>query len=196
MRDCLFKLLLYISETDVLSRNFKDLFNSKEFCDAVLKVQNREFAVHKTVLIARSPVFAAMFKHDTSEKQTGTVNIPDCDEDTFQQFLEYLYSGKIEDISFNNALHLYRTSNKYNVNELKTFCTKYMMQNITLENVLDVVILADVYDETKLFSVAQEFFNENFKQIVNSCEWESLLKINHTLANKLLVQFAEYAHRF
>lgn len=182
---------IYISETDVLSNNFKDLFINQDCCDAVLQVQDKEFKAHRTVLIARSTVFAGMFKHHTSEKQTGIINIPDCDAETFQQFLEYLYSGKLEDISFDSSVNLYITSDKYDVKELKTFCAKYMIQNLTVENVCDVVILADKYDEEMLFSVAQEFFNENFKQIVKTCEWASLLKNNYRLGNKLLIEMSE-----
>lgn len=183
-------LLLLFSETDSLSKNLKDLYTNEDCWDTVLLVQGKEFKVHKVILIARSPVFAAMFRHDTVEKQTGKVTINDCDPDSFQLFLEYLYSGRLEDMSSNSALHLYSTSDKYNVQELKTFCTKYLMQNLTVQNVCDVVTMADQYDDTSLLSSTQTFFNKNLKEILVTNEWVDLFKKNFRLANKLLVEMS------
>lgn len=173
---------------DILSKNYKDLFISENCWDTILQVENKEFKAHRAILSARSTVFAAMFQHDTSEKQTGIVNIPDCDPDSFKTFLEYVYCGRLENISFDCALPLYAISDKYNVQELKSFCIKYLMHNITTENVCEIVILADAYDEASLFSAVQRYFNENFKKIVTTSDWENLLKKNFRLANKLLIE--------
>lgn len=137
--------------------------------------------------MARSSVFAAMFQHDTVEKRTGIVKVTDCDVNTFQQFLEYLYSGKLEGVSFDIAFQLFSTSAKYNVQELKMFCTKCMMHNLTVQNICDVMVLADKYDEAMLYSAALEFFNGNFEDILKTSEWRNFIKINSCLANKLLI---------
>lgn len=132
-----------------------------------------------------------MFQQDTTEKRTGIVKINDCDADTFQQFLEYLYSGKIEGVSFDIAFQLYNTSAKYNVQELKMFCAKCMIQNLTGQNIYDVVILANKYDEAMLKTEAQEFFNRNVDEILKSNEWGNFLKTNYSLANKLLIAMSQ-----
>lgn len=147
-------------------------------------MKEKEFRAHKLVLVARSPVFAAMFKHETSEKRTGIIHINDCDPDSFHEFLEYLYCGKLESISFRSAYHLYQISDKYNVQGLKPFCVEYMMHCITEENLCDVVKLAELYDETMLMSAAQVFFNLNLTKVV--AEWEILMENNPQLANKLI----------
>ena len=89
-----------------MSKNFKELFD-KESCDVTLKIQDKEYKAHRSVLMARSSVLAANFKYDTLERQTGVIIIPDCDPDSFQLFLEYLYCGKLEELSFFSALNLY-----------------------------------------------------------------------------------------
>lgn len=175
----------------MLSKNLKDLFTNKDYCDTILRVKYIDFYAHRIILMARSSVFAAMFQHDSAEKRTGIVNILDCDVNTFQEFLEYLYSGKLEGITFDSAFQLYNTADKYNVQELKMFCTKCMMQNLTVQNICDVVVLADKYDEAVLYSTAQEFFNGKLKEILKTVEWESFLKINYRLANKLLIGMSE-----
>lgn len=177
---------LFFSGTDTLSENFKCLFSNKETCDVTLHVMDKDYQAHKAILIARSSVFAAMFQHPMSEKQTGIINIQDCDPDSFETFLEFLYCGKLEDLSFYSALHLYETSNKYNVQELKDFCSGYLMENLTVKNTCDAVILADKYDDVQLISSAQKFFNENYNEVFETTEWECLMKNNYRLANKLL----------
>lgn len=166
----------------------KCLFTNGEYCDTTLQLENREFKAHKIILAARSPVFAAMFKHETSEKQTGIVNIPDCDSDSFQEFLEFLYCGKVENISFRSALHLYKIADKYDVQELKKLCAVYMKHHLNVENVCDVVALADEYDETNLLVAAQTFFIRNLTEIFETAGWKELFKRNFFLANKLLIQ--------
>ena len=132
-----------------------------------------------------------MFRHDTTENETGKIMISDCDPDSFQEFLEYVYTGRLEDFSADSVLHLYYTSDKYNIQELKEFCIKYLMCNLTLQNVCDVVSLADKYDETSLLSAAQDFFNKNLQEILRSREWVELFKNNFRLANSLLVEMSK-----
>lgn len=148
---------------------------------------DREFKVHRAVLMARSSVFSAMFLRDTLEKQTGTVNITDCDPDFFEQFLEFLYSGKFETPSCSSALSLYETSDKYNVQELKTLCSEFLIENLTVEHFCDTVILADRHNDAKLLRAAQCFFTKNLRNVLVTSQWECLLKDNFSLGNKLLI---------
>lgn len=174
-----------------MSENFKILLSDKESCDTTLKVKEKEYKAHRSVLIARSSVFAATFKHDTLERQTGVVTITDCDPDSFQEFLEYLYCGKLEELSFRNALNLYYTSDKYDVVELKAYCVEYLMQCLSLENICEVVVFADKYEEAALFTAVQGFFNENVSDILTTPEWDCLLAKDRRLANKLLIEMSK-----
>ena len=138
--------------------------------------------------MARSPVFGAMFHHESSEKQTGVITIPDCDPDSFIKFLEFLYCGKLEEVSFCTAFHLYSTSDKYDVQELKSFCVEFMERSLTEDNVCDAIILADMYNDTKLLSATQDFFNKNANRIVVTSKWKSLFKSNFNLVNNFIIE--------
>lgn len=176
-----------------MSQNFKDLFDDKLGCDTIIHVKDREFQVHKVVLMARSRVFAAMFQHDTSEKQTGIITISDCDPDSFHEFLEYLYCGKLEELSCESALHLYETSEKYNVLELKIFCVELLLENMTVRTFCDTATLAEKYDDIKLVSGVQDYFNAYPTEVVGTTEWDQLTKNNSPLSNKLLNGLKEMA---
>lgn len=60
------------------------------------------------------------------------------------------------------------------------------MQCLTVENVCEVAVFADKYDETQLYKMVQDFFNKNSCKILLISQWENLLKKDHRLANKLL----------
>lgn len=175
---------------DKLSEDFLDLFGQKENCDVTLKVKDKEYKAHRSVLIARSSVFAATFKHDKLEKQTGVITIEDCDPESFEEFLKYIYCGRLDEISCCYAFNLYYTSDKYDVQELKTFCIEYLMQCLTVENVCEVAVFADKYDEAKLFSTVQDFFNKNARKVFPTPEWDNLMAMHRRLGNKLLIEMA------
>eukprot|EP00439_Symbiodinium_sp_Y106_P049785 s4363_g6.t1 len=55
-------------------------------------------AAHQSVLAARSPVLAAMFRHTAfQEGQTAKVRLVDVDVETFKQYLHLLYTGDLEE---------------------------------------------------------------------------------------------------
>ena len=58
-------------------------------------VGGKKFKVHKGILAIRSPVFAAMFDHDTKEKQENLIEIPDIKPEVLQALLEHIYTGKV-----------------------------------------------------------------------------------------------------
>lgn len=63
--------------------------------DVELLVGDTTFSAHRSILSARSPVFAAMFSSGMKESQTGSVRIEDVDPDVFKDFLNYLYKGML-----------------------------------------------------------------------------------------------------
>ena len=179
------------SGLETLSENFKDFFDNKESCDVTLKVKDKEYKAHRIILMARSSVFAANFSHNVSNGQTCVVNISDCDPDSFGEFLKYLYCGRLDEFSFPSAMNLYFTSNKFDVGELKAFCIEYLTQNLTVDNVCEVAAFADKFEEMRLFSAVQDFFNKNICDIFETSDWECLMKKNFQLGNKLLKKMSK-----
>ena len=61
--------------TATVMSNLYVLMKSGEFCDIVLNVDNRDFNVHKAVLVSSSPYFDAMFRGNMSEKFQDKVSL-------------------------------------------------------------------------------------------------------------------------
>ena len=64
--------------------------------DFVFLVGSTSFPAHRSLLAARSPVFAAMLNSGLEEARTGQVQINDTDPETFALFLRFLYVGELE----------------------------------------------------------------------------------------------------
>ena len=91
------------------------------FADVELVVSGVSFKAHRAILAARSPVFAAMFASTMSESVTGRVDIPDVSPETFAQFLQFIYTGRLDTPCFANE-QLGSCADKYNIKTLIDLC--------------------------------------------------------------------------
>ena len=120
----------------------EQLFNDKLFCDVVINVQGTEFYANKFVLVARSPIFEAMFQTNWIEKELNYVQLDDVEPKVFDEFLRFLYTDDVEDWQ-SMAEKLLPLADKYLVDELKEHCENYIFNQLTVGNSLDLLILFD-----------------------------------------------------
>lgn len=171
-----------------MQSDYKRLLLKGTESDACLVVCGKEFPAHKCVLSARSPVFEAMFQHDTAEKKSGRIVIDDLKPDRFQDFMEYLYTGRVESFSDDNAFALYAAADKYDVPTLKSECVEYASKSLSVDNFCDVITVALRHDEKHLFQLAVEFFKKNVANIIVTVKWQQFMSENSTRANELFIQ--------
>lgn len=175
-----------------LPHNFRELFLTGYQSDVKLRVKGREFLAHRLILGARSPVFRVMFETNMTERNNRVVNIDDCDPDSFEDFLLFLYSGQFGVVNARNALKLCLIADKYSFAELKKACFECLSREISTESVCDAVYVASLYDEQELLKTATNFFIKNMDKIVSTPKWLSFLTEHQPLANRLLVNMARY----
>jgi len=93
---------------------------NRTMTDVKLLVEEMTYAAHRSLLSARSPVFAAMFASGMTEVQTGQVRIEDVDSTTFKHFLKFLYTGMVDPSSMN--IELFKVADRYQVETLMELC--------------------------------------------------------------------------
>lgn len=172
-------------------QGLKGLLQTGQFSDVTLNVKGKEFRGHKNILAAHSPVFAAMFEHETKERATGIVNIDDYNPDTFADFLHFMYSGSTLYLNSENVIDLYSVADKYQVSELTEACTRYMIKHISLETFCDVMALSQRYHDKELSEVATEYFLQNSIYIAKTDKWLTFMKENTVAANELFLKVLE-----
>ena len=79
------------------------------------------------------------------EATTNRIPIDDTDRQTFQQMLKFIYCGQFPDDLETTADALLPVTEKYDIQELKDACASTLKTSLTKENVVQTLILADVY---------------------------------------------------
>lgn len=171
------------------------LYEEKFNTDVTIKVASKEFKVHEAILSSRSPVLGLNFKHGTMESSKKVIEITDpdiTDADRFEAYIKYLYTGALKVDTPSTATDLYVIAHKYECDEIKTFCVKYLVENICAENVCNIIEFALKYDETYLNQRAEDFFNLNVATILETDDWLQFIARNHILGTALLKNMADF----
>jgi len=110
---------------------------NKTMTDVEFLVGEMSFGAHRSLLSARSPVFAAMFASGMEEDATGQVIIKDVDPTTFQHFLKFLYTGMFEPSPLDREL--FTVADKYGVETLMDLC-RPSTKIVDLEHLFDTFL--------------------------------------------------------
>ena len=117
--------------------------------DLVLKVADREFHVHRAVLILSSPVFEAMLSSNFKEKTAKKIPLPGKDASELEQMLQGIYPDRDLRISKENCLALLKLSTEYQIDRLKTRCEECLRcwceEYMTVDEALEVIIVSQKY---------------------------------------------------
>ncbi|KAM5151933.1 speckle-type POZ protein-like isoform 2-T2 [Mantella aurantiaca] len=107
---------------------------------------------------ARSPVFNAMFEHELEENKQNEVDIHDVEPKVFKEMMRFIYTGKAPNLD-KMADNLLAAADKYALERLKVLCEEALCSNLSVENVADVLILADLHSAEQLKAQAIDFIN-------------------------------------
>ncbi|CAL8123465.1 unnamed protein product [Orchesella dallaii] len=149
------KLSLENSErfhSQLLQKELGELLKSGYNADTILVLNDdTTFRVHKAVISARSPMFAAMFQSGMRESQTGVVRISDVNSKTMANVLCYIYRGKTDDIDWSNVnqvQQLIYAADKYSLMGLHDFCDKKLFNGCNEQNAMDLLAIAQAHNLT------------------------------------------------
>jgi len=180
-----------IAKTAIATRlgtDMLDMLSTGLLSDVIVKCEDYEFTCHKSILAARSPVFAAMFQHDMTEQRKNEVIITDLPHQVVQQMLEYMYSGKFKESADTGSL--LAAADKYDLRELKSACEISVAKNISLANCLELVVLADTYSASGLKKSSLSFIVSNLTKVVSMSTWQSQLSSHPHIMAQIIQSMA------
>lgn len=162
-----------------LSKDLEQLIENCAFSDVILVVSNIEFPAHKSILALRSSVFHAMFTHNMKEKMIDKVIVKNMKMEVFREFLRFIYTGCIE-VKLEMVHELLAAANHYALNCLKHVCERRLLSEMKIENVVDILLVADRYNVKDLKEEAIHFITIHSKDIVEMPGFEELSKPENT----------------
>jgi hypothetical protein len=167
---------VYLSQMDsIIGLTTNYLFLQQTNCDVQFNfiLTSEKIGAHKSILSARSPVFAAMFRHDMQESNTGQVAIDEIERNVFYQLLHFIYSGRTSvPLTETTAQPLLIAADKYNVEDLKNECARFLLPYVNETTA------------TTMFEMAVTFNLENLKE---ECENVLLNDIQMSNAIDLII---------
>jgi hypothetical protein len=166
----------------VLQRNAY-MFDNELLSDVSFTCEksSRIFHAHKYVLATSSIVFYAMFYGNFAQNES-LICIPDAEEDSFEEFLRFLYTDHCK-ITAENAIQVMYLAKKYIISSLTEKCCKVLEASIKPDNVFAVLEQAVHFDEKDLEAKCWRVVSLHTQECINS---EAFCNIaSHTL-NTLL----------
>lgn len=144
------------------SHDFSSLLADTIYSDFMIQSsEGDKFNVHKVVLMAHSEVFKAMLRDDTAESQNGFVKLVDVSTDELKFALEFIYSGTVKNIDNCNFGNLLALADQFNICGLREFSQYILSKQLTVENALETLVLADMYNAERLKIAAMKVIKEN-----------------------------------
>lgn len=153
------------------------LTNVDVICPKALPDQSGEpnsvFKAHRFILATQSAFFEAMLTRGDknnggfNEAKNGRIDIGDFGDDIVEAMLQYMYSGYCE-IDATSLANLFAASNKYQLPELMMACEEQLCERLTIENVVDIALLADRFRAAKIREAAIDFICETMRASVQT----------------------------
>ncbi|XP_049769528.1 speckle-type POZ protein-like [Schistocerca cancellata] len=127
-------------------------------------------AAHRAVLEERSPVFRAMFQHDTLEASCGEVRIADVEGPVLRQLLSYMYTLQAPQLT-NTARELLTAADKYGLSALKAACEQQVAAQLEVETAAAAAVLAVRHSCPSLTAAAVHFIRAHDYKAMATQGW-------------------------
>jgi len=177
-----------VSETvEQVGMDLFKAFERQEFCDFDIYCGDRNIRCHKMVLASRSPVFRAMLLNDMEESSTQKVEPKNFDYNTMNLVLRFLYKGNIENGPLEKHTEaIFKAADYYEINDLKKICEKLLIKKISISNMLELLVLADMYKAPDLKDAAKCLIISNSRELLKMNKWKEKLKQSSHLVYEVL----------
>jgi len=179
-------------------KQFMDISNDKQFTDLKVLVKNKEYMVHKVVLSSRSPVFAEMISKADRDKQ-DYLKIEDTEEDTFEEVIKFIYTGKTLDYMTDETESLLLAAIRFEIGQLKRICEEIIYQNVSNESVINVLLLAHDNNAFQLKDKLIKYIASNHPFVKRAApqQWEEFIEEQPNLVMEIfdalsLMQFSKF----
>uniref|UniRef100_A0A7E4W231 BTB domain-containing protein n=1 Tax=Panagrellus redivivus TaxID=6233 RepID=A0A7E4W231_PANRE len=148
---------------DVRLNVFELINGTDQAMDLEIVVGDGKIKGHKAFLSLVSPVFNAMFTHNTQEAQSGVVTIKDFDYATVKEAIDMLYGNPFKPISVGRAIYLLKFAEKYIIKVAVDNLETWISDKITTDAFALVVRHAWEHSSEKLKFACGKFYHQNFE---------------------------------
>ncbi|XP_034403148.1 kelch-like protein 10 [Cyclopterus lumpus] len=148
---------------------FNNLRLEGQFCDAVIKVEDVEFEIHKVILCKCSPYFLALFQRWSSPDKKVFV-IPGMSPDMMRLIIEFAYTGTVS-VTAENVQELLLAADQLNVMDVVQTCCDFLGEQLCTENCIGIFRVTDVVFSAELQHRAYRYMVDHFEEVAHHEEF-------------------------
>ncbi|KAJ3676871.1 hypothetical protein LUZ60_002595 [Juncus effusus] len=174
-----------------LAVHFRQMLESEQGADVKFLIGDKTFSAHKCVLAARSHVFKDDFFGEKSDMSIdiGSIVVENVEAVTFQALLYFIYADLFPDsMDVITAQNLLVAADRYKLERLKQMCERRLCEEVTLDSLVTILILAEEHKCEQLRAVCMEFAikKENYAALSLTDGFEELKKKCPTVLKELM----------
>ena len=153
-----------------------------DFTDFTLESEEgSKFPCHRTVLAAQSSVMRRMFLSPMEERETSSLKLQYKD-DVVKKLMKFFYKREIgEEEEEGNLRSFLELAEKYDLPHLKEEVEELAIRKLTVENMVDMFLLADIHSAKDLRNAAEDFIKTNRLKVKESLDELNKLERKHAM---------------
>ncbi|XP_070544750.1 kelch-like protein 6 [Ptychodera flava] len=147
-------------------------------CDVVIRVQDKDFLAHTSVLAAVCQYFRSMFTSGMKESSERKVHLKgeNLTADGFRSNLEYMYTGKFDNMTSENVFEILDMANHLQCEGAINHCSDFLVRQFLekpddVQNYVSSLQTAEMYGLTELKDAATDAMKVNFVSISSKMEF-------------------------
>ena len=155
---------------DICAANSKMDFpaNTGPYDVSLVVKDGKEFKAHRRALSEASPFFEKLLSCDMKEKNEGVIRLEILTDSQMADVLEFIYSGKVEILTEENAASLIEAADYLCFSSLKQKAGNFLEQNLSTSSCLCVHRMAVNYLCEELIASSQKFICSNFSTVAGT----------------------------
>ena len=153
----------------------------ESFCDVILQVGDTKLHAHRSVLAGCSDYFFKMFTIEMKEKSEGVVKLKEISLEAVKTLLDFLYTETIV-LSQDSVSDVLHAASLMQIGSALDVIASYLTKNMDTSNCLVIHKLGQMYQMSKLVSIADQFIVDHFEEMIAQAEFvdiecDALLKM-------------------
>lgn len=142
-----------------------ELRKSRQLCDAVIRVENTEFPIHRNIMSACSPYFRTLFTNELFDTNTREVVIPGVSAEIMSHLIDYAYTRDAA-VTAENVEFLLPAADQFHVLGLVKLCCDFLISELSPENCIGIRRFAKTFFCHNLERAAFRFLMLNIADIL------------------------------
>jgi len=154
-----------------------------KYSDIIIKVEDKEYYLHKCILCSRSDYFAAMFRSNLAEASQDKIELHEIEAGAFHRTIVALYSGTV-DVPPEKLIEFIEVVQQLRLVDILHQLQQMVHQYITVDNVIEFCNMADEHSLDLLKAYCIYYLLIEYNYISTTDKW-------HTLSEDLRAQVEE-----